>query len=129
MIVLKKQRLKRLILCTALIGSTALLLYIIYDLTGFGFKCPFHTLTGFKCAGCGNTHFVGSILKSRFKEAIAYNYMFPLEAFYILWIYFFSAKRYLKEGKFNYISPFKAFDIVCLIIITLWIPLRNISGL
>ncbi len=125
----KKERLKKLVFYTTLSCAIGLLLYLAYEFTGFGFKCPVHALTGFKCAGCGNTHFVGSILKLNFRDALAFNYMFPLEAFYILWVYFFSAKRYLKEGKFNYISPFKAFDIVCLIIIALWIPLRNVLGI
>lgn len=124
----KKERFKKLVFYTTLSCAIGLLLYLVYEFTGFGFKCPVHTLTGFKCAGCGNTHFVGSILKLNFRDALAFNYMFPLEAFYILWVYFFSAKRYLKEGKFSYTAPFKAFDIVCLIIIALWIPLRNILG-
>ena len=121
-----KERFKKLIIYTMIACITGLLLYIIYDFTSLGFKCPIHTLTGFKCAGCGNTHFIGSILKLKFKEAFAFNYMFPLEAFYILWVYIFSAKQYMKTGKFNYIAPFKVFDIICLIIIALWIPIRNI---
>lgn len=126
---IKKQRLKRLIFYTTLACASGLLLYILYEITGLGVKCPIHTLTGFKCAGCGNTHFVGNILKLNFKKAFAFNYMFPLQAFYILWVYFFSAKNYLKNGKFNYTAPFKAFDVICLIIIALWIPLRNILGI
>lgn len=125
----KKERFKKLVFYTTLSYAIGLLLYLVYEFTGFGFKCPVHALTGFKCAGCGNTHFVGSVLKLNFRDALAFNYMFPLEAFYILWVYFFSAKRYLKEGKFNYTAPFKAFDIVCLIIIALWIPLRNVLGI
>jgi len=124
----KKQRLKRIVIYSILAVLMGLILYLIYEFTGFGFKCPLYELTGFKCAGCGNTHFVGSILKLNFKEAISYNYLFPLEVFYIIWVFFFSAKRYLNGGKFNYIAPFKAFDIVCLIIILLWIPLRNFWG-
>lgn len=125
---IKRQRLKRLIIYTMLAGVIGLILYIIYELTGLGFKCPVNEFLGIKCAGCGNTHFVGSLLKLNFKEAFSYNYLFPLELFYIAWVYSFSAKRYLNGGKFNYIAPFKALDIACLIIIGLWIPLRNIWG-
>ena len=129
MTIFKNERFKKLVIYTILVGIIGLLIYIIYEFTGIGFKCPVYTITGFKCAGCGNTHFVGSIFKLRFKEALTYNFMFPLEAFYILWVYFFSARHYLKNGKFNYISPCKIFDIACLIIIALWIPIRNILGI
>lgn len=124
----KKVRLKRLILFTLLAFIVGLTIYLIYELTGLGFKCIFYEVTGFKCAGCGNTHFVGSILKFNIKEAFSYNYLFPLEAFYIAWVYFFSAKQYLNGKKFNYFSPFRPLDITILILLLVWVPVRNIFG-
>ena len=123
-----KKRVLRLVFFTFLALCGILLLYLLYRFTGIGFKCPFYEITGLKCAGCGNTHALQSLLTFDIVESFSYNYIYPLEMFYILWVYFHSAKGFIRNGKFNYVPPFKAFDIVVLIIIVLWIPLRNISG-
>lgn len=123
-----KKRVLYLVCFTFLALLGIFLIYLLYRFTGIGFKCPFYTITGFKCAGCGNTHALESLLTFDIVESFSYNYIYPLEMFYILWVYFHSAKSFIKGGKFNYTPHVKAFDIVVLIIIVLWIPLRNILG-
>ena len=123
-----KNRISRLVLFTLLGLAGLFLLYLVYNFTGFGFKCPVFEITGFKCAGCGNTHALQSLLQLDIYNSFSYNYIYPLEMFYIFWVYLNSAKRYVKNGKFNYKPPCQMLDIIILLIIVLWIPLRNVLG-
>ncbi len=123
-----KKRFLYLTLFTFLALAGIFLIYSIYHYTGFGFKCPVFEITGFKCAGCGNTHALESLLKLDFLNSFSYNYIYPIEIFYIFWVYINSAISYIKNGKFNYKPPCQVLDIIILIIVVLWIPLRNISG-
>lgn len=36
-------------------------------------KCPFHTLTGFDCPGCGSQRAIHALLHGNFREACGYN--------------------------------------------------------
>lgn len=123
-----KARVFRLVLFTFLALTSLFLIYLIYRFTGIGFKCPVFEITGFKCAGCGNTHALESLLTLDIIKSFSYNYIYPLEMFYIFWVYFNSAKNYIKNGKFNYKPPCQVLDIMLLIVVVLWIPLRNILG-
>ncbi len=123
-----KNRIFRLVLFTFLALTGVFLIYLIYHFTGIGFKCPFFEITGFKCAGCGNTHALQSLLNLDILDSLSYNYIYPLEMFYIFWVYLNSVKSYIKKGKFNYRPPCQVLDIIILIIVILWIPLRNILG-
>ena len=123
-----KNRIFRLILFTFLALVCIFVVYLIYRFTGIGFKCPFFEISGFKCAGCGNTHALQSLLQLDFLTSFSYNYIYPIEMFYIFWVYLISAKSYIKNGKFNYKPPYQVLDIIVLIVVVLWIPLRNILG-
>lgn len=123
-----KNRVFRLVLFTLLAFAGIFLIYLIYNFTGIGFKCPVFEITGFKCAGCGNTHALESLLQFDVFKSFSYNYIYPLEMFYIFWVYLNSAKNYLRNGKFNYKPPCQTLDIMILITVVLWIPLRNILG-
>ncbi len=123
-----KNRVFRLVTFTFLALLGIFLIYLVYRFTGIGFKCPIYEITGFKCAGCGNTHALESLLKLDILKSFSYNYIYPFEIFYIVWVYFNSAKSYIKNGKFNYKPPCQVLDIIILIVVVLWIPLRNFSG-
>ena len=123
-----KNRIIRLASFTFLALLGLFLLYLLYRFTGIGFKCPVFEITGFKCAGCGNTHALQSLLQLDILKSFSYNYIYPIEMFYIFWVYLNSAKNYIKNGKFNYKPPCQVLDIIILVIVILWIPLRNILG-
>ena len=125
---LQKSRILRLVCITLLALAGIFLLYLLYRFTGIGFKCIFYELTGFKCFGCGNTHVLECLLNLNIPESFTHNYIYPLEMGYIFWVYLFSAKSYITKGSFNYQTPCKTFDIIVLIIIVIWLPLRNILG-
>ena len=125
----KKARAIKLASKTVMAVAAILGVYIFFRLTGVGYKCPVFELTGFRCAGCGNTRAVTALLDFDFAAALRYNYFFPAEFFYIGWVYFFSAREYLKNGKFNYIAPCKAVDIALLAGIIFWTVFRNAAGI
>ena len=55
---------------TALTAGGALVIYLVLRrLTGFSVPCLFHTITGFKCPGCGVTHMLDSLLSLDIKGA------------------------------------------------------------
>ena len=123
-----KKRLLRLVLLSLLALAGLFLIYLIFNSTGFGIPCVFFKITGIKCPGCGNTRAVQSLLTLNFRASLSYNYLYPLELLYILWVYLHSAMKYIKEGKFNYNPSCQALDIIILIVIILWIPIRNVLG-
>lgn len=123
-----KNRIFCLVFFTFLSLLGIFLLYLIYRFTGIGFKCPVFEITGFKCAGCGNTHALQSLLQFDIFKSFSYNYIYPIEIFYIFRVYLISAKNYIKNGKFNYKPSHQVLDIIILVTIVLWIPLRNILG-
>lgn len=126
---MKTEKEKRIIKLTAVtlaaVIAAAVMGFLFYRFK-IGFPCVFNSVTRLKCPGCGNTHAVISLYRFRIREALTYNYLFPVEFFYILWVYFFSARSYIKHGRFNYSSPFKPLDIAVLAAIIIWFIVRNI---
>ncbi len=129
-------RLKKLILYLLISVIIILSLLIVYYMTGITWRCPFNLITGLVlgnrglyCPGCGSTRAVREFLKLNFAGGIKYNMLFPLEAFYILFVLCISAVSYVKDGRFNYRSPNKAFDITVLVIVIIWGVVRNIFNI
>ncbi len=50
-------------------------------------KCPFYTLTGWYCPGCGSQRAIHSFLHGRFGEVVAYNFLIFPAALLILYHY------------------------------------------
>ncbi len=123
---IKKIRIKKVIALTVGVICICFFIYLIYNYTGFGLKCIFHELTNLRCPGCGTTHFVKCILSGEIKKAFTHNLLFPVFLFYIIWVYAFSVKKYIKNGSFSYKSPYLVFDIIVLIVTVLWFIIRNI---
>lgn len=93
---------------------------------GLGIPCLFHKLTGLMCPGCGNSRAAMALLELNIRAALQYNLLFPLEFFYIAWVYFFCCRQYLKGKGFSYQPPCIAFDVTVLIIVALWWVVRNL---
>lgn len=87
-------------------------------LTGIYIPCPFYTITGFKCPGCGISHMFISLLKLDFAAAFSYNpcifILLPFIAL-LLGAYIFS---YIKKGSGKLPKPL---NILCYIIVFLLI--------
>lgn len=75
---MRKEILQLLIVGTTV--SVLALLYFFMDarIPGFFPTCPFHSLTGLYCPGCGSQRAVSSLLHAEFLQAIHYNLMLVL---------------------------------------------------
>lgn len=91
-----------------------------------GIPCVFYQITGWQCPGCGITRAILSLLRLDIVQAFRYDLLFPLEIFYLLWVYAHASARYLKGGRFAYIPPCQLLDIAILIVIVAWGILRNL---
>jgi hypothetical protein len=69
----------RLILITATVSIGALLYFFIdARYTNFFPHCPFNTLTGLYCPGCGSQRAVSALLHGSLLQAMQYNILFVL---------------------------------------------------
>ena len=101
------------------------LLYGIAAAGGFGIPCLFYKFTGLMCPGCGNSRAALALLRLDFAAALRYNLLFPLEFFYLFWVFIHCCKAYLKGKRFSYKPPYPVMDILILAIILLWGIVRN----
>lgn len=95
-------------------------------LKGLGIPCLFRKLTGLQCPGCGNSRAAVALLQLDFPRALRYNLLFPLEFFYLAWVFLYSCRQYLKSGRFSYQPPCLAVDITVLCLLLLWWIIRNL---
>ena len=104
----------------------AIVIFYVLAFYGFGIPCLFHKATGLLCPGCGNSRAAMSLLRLDIIGALKYNLLFPLEFFYIAWVYFCCCKQYLKGKSFSYQPPCIAFDVTVLIAVVFWWIVRNL---
>ena len=124
-----RKRIIKLIFCTVLTVAVGTVLALLLINSHFTFLCPFNALTSLRCPGCGNTRAALALLRFDFREAIRQNLLFPLEFFYIGWVYVFSSISYIRRGRFGYTPPCRAFDITVLALVLVWWVVRNIVGI
>ena len=81
-------------------------IYFVFDPSkGLFFpSCPFKSLTGFDCPGCGSQRAIHEILHLNFKKAFEYNALLVLAIPYILLFFIFNMEwvkiRFPKTEKF-----------------------------
>jgi len=81
-------------------------IYFVFDPSeGMFFpSCPFKSLTGFDCPGCGSQRAIHEILHLNFKKAFKYNALLVLAIPYILLFFIFNMEwvkiRFPKTEKF-----------------------------
>lgn len=102
------------------------LLYGIAAMHGFGIPCLLRTFTGLLCPGCGNSRAALALMRLDFAAAFSYNLLFPLEFFYLIWVYVHCCKAYLKGKRFSYKPPYPIMDILILAAIVIWGIVRNL---
>jgi len=120
-----KARIATLLLVTAGILAGGLFLYGMAR-SGSPIPCLFHKLTGLSCPGCGNTRAVLALLQLDLIGAFSYNLLFPVEFFYLGFVYIRCAVNYLSAGRFTYRSPAPVLDYAILGSLLLWWVIRNI---
>lgn len=119
------KRIRNIILLSCLIVILIGLFYILTKI-GISIPCIFNKITGLLCPGCGNTRAAISLIKGDIVAAFSYNALFPVEFFYIAWVFIISSVRYIKGKRFSYVPPCQWLDIVILIMVSVWTVVRNI---
>ena len=109
------------------LGIIAILGFFIYYFlsiyTNFSIPCPFYTLTGFYCPGCGITRLLFSLIHLDFYQAFRYN---PLVfILLILGMTYWLFKLILKKFNINLVIPDFVWYILLFIVIIYGI-MRNI---
>ena len=125
---MKKTRPRQLFIISLFI-TVIIIVLLGLSLLGLGVSCPLYKFLGLKCACCGLTRGTIALLSFNFAEALKLNYLIPLILFYIGWLYFFTAKNYIRNGIFFYKTPSKFVDITIIAILIIWMIIRNILKL
>ena len=93
---------------------------------GFTIKCPFHTITGFYCPGCGITRMLFSIITLDFYQAFRYNpFVFVL---LVLTIIYLIIKFILLRFKNIKISIPQYVYYIIIVLAIIFMILRNIDA-
>lgn len=121
----KSRRIRNIVLITAGFITAAVILYILAK-NGISVDCPINKFTGLLCPGCGNTRAVMALLRLDIAGAFSFNPLFPIEFFYLIWVYVFACKKYLKTKRFSYSPPYQWLDLAILVILTVGTVIRNI---
>jgi len=89
-------------------------IFIILQWSGIGWHCPFHSILGIPCPGCGFTRAWQEIIKFNLVAALYYHPLFwlpPIAYIYYVYANYFSASIPKHYKKVMYIAAF-AFLIV-----------------
>ena len=78
------RRTKYLLLTAAILVAAGV--YFWFDPAQFALfpKCPFHTLTGWDCPGCGSQRTIHALLHGEFRQAFFHNPLLTLSLPYLL---------------------------------------------
>jgi len=114
---------------TALFTAILLVIYYQYNPTKYRFfpPCPFHSITGFDCPGCGSQRALYSLLHGNIKQAADYNLLMVLSVPFLL-IHFSYKLRSLifkKDIHWSLIHHPLTPKVIFILVIIFWIT-RNI---
>lgn len=123
------ERVKKLLTVYAIVAAVLGAYAVVVLCFNISIPCVFRRITGLKCPGCGNTGFVISVAHFRFGEALRCNYLFPLEALYVIYVIIWSSAAYIKTGKPDFMIKPGWLNITALVLFLAWWVLRNILGL
>ncbi len=125
---IRQQRVQRIIIITATVLIVALLYFFVDARKGDFFPhCPFNSLTGLYCPGCGSQRAISALLHAEVLQAINFNVLMVFSLPLIIYsavIYVLNAIRDKQVQQKIFYSPLfvKSFLVI---VIAFWI-LRNI---
>ena len=122
----KKERLKKAFVIWGLLAVSAFTIYMILNKTGTYLPCPFRTVTGYLCPGCGVTRMLMSIGELDFARAFHYNMAVFLMLPVIIIILISMTVRYVR---YNTMRPGRFQEkilILMIIVLILFGILRNV---
>jgi len=90
-------------------------------------RCPFYTLTGFDCPGCGSQRAIYSLLHGKLTDAIRFNILLVVSLPFLAIHFFYKLKSVIlrKDVRWNIIYHPLTPKIIFTIVIFFWI-IRNI---
>ncbi len=110
-------------------GAIALTALFLFDpeRTGVFPKCPFLSLSGWKCPGCGSQRAVHALLHGQIPQAIGFNALLVLSIPYLLlgaWVEWFGGSEQYPEARRRWFGPEAAKN--WLVVVLLWWVGRNV---
>ena len=119
------KRFRNLSVFTAGILGVGVVLFLLAK-HGSPVPCVFYELTGLRCPGCGNTRAVLALLHLDFQQMLRMNLLFPAEAGYMVWVFLYTARKYLKTGRLQIGSGCILMDWCFLGLLLIWWIARNL---
>lgn len=113
---------------TAAFLLAAGMIYLLLGMfAGFYIPCPFRTVTGLKCPGCGLSHATVDLVHLDFAAAMEDNALFIPIFSYLLYAFYRYIIRKNKDPLAD--KTGRRIDMLFLIVILLWWVIRNIFSL
>ncbi|UOB18202.1 DUF2752 domain-containing protein [Abyssalbus ytuae] len=104
-------------------------LYFNFNPSDYNFfpKCPFYSITGFYCPGCGSQRAIHDLLHGNIIDAIKHNLLIPLVILVIIYkIGLFWLENIKKKEVEDILYNPTLSNIIVVLVISFWI-LRNIN--
>lgn len=96
---------------------------------GLGLRCPFRTLTGLLCPGCGVSHLAMHFLRGEFAAAFYDNPAVFTELPFLAWVLGRKTYRYVRYGQNGLTKGETAILTACLAALLAFGVLRNLPVL
>jgi hypothetical protein len=112
------------------IGVTTLgVVYYLYNPSKYSFfpKCPFHTLTGFDCPGCGSQRAFYFLLHGRVLQAARQNVLFVASVPFLFIHFYYKAKTAITKQDYRWKVIYHPLTpkIIFALVVVFWV-VRNI---
>ena len=121
-----KKRLKLVIIRVAVVLVCGIFYFFIGNLTGFFIACPFRTLTGLFCPGCGMTSLAVSLIRGNFIGAFYCNPVIFITLPFLIGILASSTVRFVKTGNNKLLKYESVIVWFCIFLLLTFCIYRNI---
>lgn len=91
-------------------------------------RCPFLTVTGLKCPGCGSQRAIHALLHLRWADALAYNALLLPAIPVILLMFAAQARKHRWPRLYNALNSRPAILATLAVVLTWWL-VRNLAGI
>lgn len=122
-----QKRLKKILLCFAVMVAAGILYGAFVELTGFAIPCIFHLVTGLKCPGCGVTQMSMDLMHLDFESAFYCNQMLFLLLPVLSIVFLKYIVDYVKTGCFHMGRVQTGIIYISIILLLLFAITRNIA--